>query len=92
MDVGELHATAQMARLTLSPAEIEKLGKAVEQMLLYFSHLQKIDVNALIPTTHAVVADSGLREDREFRDISPDSLLANAPQREDRFIVIPNVL
>jgi aspartyl-tRNA(Asn)/glutamyl-tRNA(Gln) amidotransferase subunit C len=101
MDAGELVTTARMARLTLSEEEKAKLGAAVEQMLAYFSHMKEIDVQGLVPTTHALLRENRLREDREAENSSlpdgsgleiTDTLLGNAPEREERFIVIPNVL
>ncbi len=92
MDAKELYATARMARLTLRPEEVERLRQAVERMLGYFSHMRSLDVDELPPTTHALLTQNRLREDRESAASSPDALLENAPEREDRFIVIPNVL
>jgi aspartyl-tRNA(Asn)/glutamyl-tRNA(Gln) amidotransferase subunit C len=92
MDAEELYATARMARLTLRPEEVEGLRQAVERMLGYFSHLRGLNVDDLPPTTHALLTQNRLREDREREASSPDPLLDNAPEREDRFIVIPNVL
>jgi len=101
MDTGELAITARMARLALSEADMAKLGAAVEQMLAHFSHMKEIDVAGLEPTTHALLRENRLREDREPDRASPrgvssahitDTLLDNAPEREERFIVIPNVL
>jgi aspartyl-tRNA(Asn)/glutamyl-tRNA(Gln) amidotransferase subunit C len=101
MDAGELSITARMARLNLSEEEMAKLGTAVEQMLAYFSHMREIDVQGLVPTTHALLRENRLREDKEpeglplqggsAQDLT-DMLLGNAPEREERFIVIPNVL
>lgn len=92
MDAEELYATARMARLTLRPDEMEKLRLAVEQMLGYFTHMKAIDVETLAPTTHALLTKNRLREDVEAPSGSADALVSNAPEREDRFIVIPNVL
>jgi aspartyl-tRNA(Asn)/glutamyl-tRNA(Gln) amidotransferase subunit C len=92
MDASELAITARMARLTLSDEEQEKLGMAVEQMLVHFSHMKEIDVQGLLPTTHALLKENRLREDVENRTEASDTLLENAPEREERFIVIPNVL
>jgi len=92
MDASELAITARMARLTLSDEEQEKLGIAVEQMLAHFSHMKEIDVQGLLPTTHALLKENRLREDVENRTELGDTLLENAPEREERFIVIPNVL
>jgi aspartyl-tRNA(Asn)/glutamyl-tRNA(Gln) amidotransferase subunit C len=92
MDADELSATAHMARLSLSGDEIARLRVAVEQMLAHFSHMKEIDVEGLAPTTHALLRENRLREDVEFDPLSADMLLGNAPEREERFIVIPNVL
>jgi aspartyl-tRNA(Asn)/glutamyl-tRNA(Gln) amidotransferase subunit C len=92
MDLQELSVTARLARLSLTPAEMEKLGKAVEQMLQHFSHMTEIDVEGLAPTTHALLRENRTRDDTEHSVDVSDMLLKNAPQREERFIVVPNVL
>jgi len=92
MDLQELSATARMARLSLTPVEMEKLGKAVEQMLQHFSHMKEIDVEGLAPTTHALLRENRTRDDAERTEDVSAMLLENAPQREERFIVVPNVL
>jgi aspartyl-tRNA(Asn)/glutamyl-tRNA(Gln) amidotransferase subunit C len=92
MDLQELSATARMARLSLTQTEMEKLGRAVEQMLQHFSHMKEIDVEGLEPTTHALLRENRTREDAErIGDVS-EALLKNAPQLEERFLVVPNVL
>jgi aspartyl-tRNA(Asn)/glutamyl-tRNA(Gln) amidotransferase subunit C len=92
MDASDLAITARMARLTLTDDEQEQLGRAVEQMLAHFSHMKEIDVQGLAPTTHALLKENRLREDVENAIQISDTLLENAPEREERFIVIPNVL
>jgi len=92
MDAGELTETARMARLNLSEKERERLRAAVEQMLAYFSHMKEIDVAGLEPTTHALLRENRLRQDVGADPFDSDTLLGNAPEREERFIVIPNVL
>jgi aspartyl-tRNA(Asn)/glutamyl-tRNA(Gln) amidotransferase subunit C len=92
MDAAELLMTARMARLNLSPEELERLSRGVEQMLGHFSHMREIDVEGLAPTTHALLRENRLREDAVTSQTSADTLIGNAAEREDRFIVIPNVL
>jgi aspartyl-tRNA(Asn)/glutamyl-tRNA(Gln) amidotransferase subunit C len=92
MDASDLDITARMSRLTLTDDEQEQLGRAVEQMLAHFSHMKEIDVQGLAPTTHALLKENRLREDVENAIQISDTLLENAPEREERFIVIPNVL
>ena len=92
MEAEELQTTARMARLALSPDEEEQLRRAVERMLAYCSHMASLPVDDLEPTTHALLTKNRLRPDESPGVQSTDALLANAPEREDRFILIPNVL
>ena len=92
MDAEELFTTARMARLSLKPSEVEKLRLAVERMLGYFTQLKELDVDSLKPTTHALAGKNRVREDKVAELKDAESLLENAPLREERFIVIPNVL
>jgi aspartyl-tRNA(Asn)/glutamyl-tRNA(Gln) amidotransferase subunit C len=61
-------------------------------MLEHFSRMRDVDVEGLAPTTHALVRENRLRDDVEIGPNSSDTLLGNAPEREERFVVIPNVL
>jgi aspartyl-tRNA(Asn)/glutamyl-tRNA(Gln) amidotransferase subunit C len=92
MDGEELQVTAQLARLELSRDEEERLAKAVLRMLEYFAKMKELDVTGLQPTTQ-LARDNRLREDAAARvPADSDALLRNAPELEERLIVIPNVL
>jgi aspartyl-tRNA(Asn)/glutamyl-tRNA(Gln) amidotransferase subunit C len=92
MDREELHVTAQLARLELSRDEEDRLEKAVFQMLEHFAKMKELDVTGLEPTAQ-LAQDNRLREDAAA-EVAGDreALLSNAPELEDRLIVIPNVL
>ncbi len=92
MDATELKLTARMARLSLTDDELGRLGVAVEQMLQHFSHMKEIDIQGLEPTTHPLLRENRLRADVETGPSLSATLLDSSPEREDRFIVIPNVL
>ena len=90
MDPSELKTTAELANLDLTEKELSSLGGELEKTLAFISKMQDADVNAL--RGHAPAAANRLRRDEPAPDMYPDALLENAPEREDRFIVIPNVL
>jgi len=92
MDVSELYITAELAGIELSQDEVPRLQNAVTQMVEYFSKMTEMDVEDLEPTTHALLAKNRLRPDSVRPENVSDELLENAPELEDRFIVIPNVL
>jgi aspartyl-tRNA(Asn)/glutamyl-tRNA(Gln) amidotransferase subunit C len=86
----ELQTTASLAMLHLEDSD--KIEAAVSEMLDYFSKMMEIDVDALEPTTHALVKENRVRDDVVRASLNTDELLARAPKREDRFFKIPNVL
>ena len=92
MEREELYTTAYMARLKITEDEMAKLEDAFAQMVEYFDKMKEIDVDALEPTTHALLKANRVRSDKVKVSRKIDSILDNAPELEDRFIVIPNVL
>ena len=93
MDSSELDITARLALLELSDTERAQFEHEVGQLLEYFSLMDGIDVSGLEPTTHALGQGNRLRADVPADGASlADSILEQAPDLEDRFVAIPNVL
>jgi aspartyl-tRNA(Asn)/glutamyl-tRNA(Gln) amidotransferase subunit C len=99
MDKGELLKTAALAKLRLDESEVDKLAIEVTAMLENFSAMMDADVEGLEPTTQTLQQENRTRSDICRDAIScistnnfSDTLLERVPLREDRFIVIPNVI
>ena len=92
MKENELKITAELAYLDLTEDEFHRLEKEVSQMLQYFSKMMEVDVEKLEATTHALVKNNRLRDDHVETENISDDILGQAPELEDRYIVIPNVL
>ncbi len=92
MKLDELYVTAKLAKLDLNEGEAEKLAVEVSRMLEYFSVMEKVDVEGLEATVQTLSRENVCRPDVvTSRDVSA-KMLDNAPKRDDRFIIIPNVL
>ncbi|MFW5688364.1 MAG: Asp-tRNA(Asn)/Glu-tRNA(Gln) amidotransferase subunit GatC [Spirochaetota bacterium] len=93
MDRSELDITAELALMDLTDDERVQLEQGVARLLEYFSVMDAIDVSGLEPTTHALQEGNRLRADvpRDADELA-DDILEQAPDLEDRFIAIPNVL
>lgn len=91
MDFQELKTTIDMAMLELEPAQEEALALGVTQLLEYYEKMAAVDVTGVEATTHALVMGNRTRPD-QVRSGDADTLLEQAPDLEDRFIAIPNVL
>ena len=90
MDKRELEITATLAML--STLETTRIEAGIQEMLGHFEKMMEVDVDGLEPTTHALVKDNRTREDVPVQDETNAALLDNAPAKEDRFFLIPNVL
>ncbi|MCL2705593.1 MAG: Asp-tRNA(Asn)/Glu-tRNA(Gln) amidotransferase subunit GatC [Spirochaetaceae bacterium] len=88
----ELFATASLARIELDEAEAEKFNQVITEMLDFFSLMDKIGVDNLPPTTHIVAKENRTREDVPAEIPIANKLIENAPEKDGRFIVVPNVL
>lgn len=87
---------ANLAAFELSPEESEYLRKELSEQLRAISELEAIEVTDEIPiTSHGVPYDAtikpSLRED--VIEICPeaDDILGQAPEVEERYIVVPDI-
>ncbi|KGE71909.1 Asp-tRNA(Asn)/Glu-tRNA(Gln) amidotransferase subunit GatC [Spirochaeta lutea] len=92
MEKRELTVTAELAQIELREEETERLTQEVTQMVSYFEKMMEVSVEGLEPTTHAMLKTNRLRPDNNNTSDLADDILEQAPDLEDRFICIPNVL
>ncbi len=88
----EWSITAELARLELDEAEAERLAVEAERMKELFSTMSKANVEGLEPTTHALARENRVRSDNSESFNNIDALIEAAPESEDDFFLIPNVL
>ena len=84
--------TARLACLELSSGEAEELAGQPQEWDELFALLARADVDDLAPTTHALLSGNRLREDKSRNFENRDSLIDKAPESEDGFFLIPNLL
>ena len=92
MDFSELSTTAEMAMLELDEAQFRTLASSLERLLSYVACMQTANVDGVEPTTHPLIPGNRLRADQSTASFNPDALLEQAPEVEERFITVPNVL
>ncbi len=92
MKLDELYITARLAKLDLGEKEAEKLSVEVSRMLEYFAVMEKVDVTGLDATVQTLDRGNITRSDVVSSLDVTGRILANAPETEDRFIIIPKVL
>lgn len=81
---------ARLARLDLTPDEIQLATDQLGDMLDHFADIDALDLSGVVPMTQPYRLVNVMRDDVEMPCLDRDEVLAAAPQPEDgRFRVPP---
>ena len=83
---------ASLAKLNLDDEERELLAEQLGRILEYVDQLREVDVSDVPPTKHVVDAVNVSREDATRPSLPLDAALANAPESNRGYFVVPRVL
>ena len=87
----EVRHVAQLARLNLDDATVEKYAEQIGQILEYIDKLNEIDTNGKKPAS-AVQIVNAFREDEVEPSLPIEKVLANAPQASANEFIVPKVV
>lgn len=88
----EVTQIAFLARLELSDQEADNLGGHLNRLLENFEKLREVDTENVEPTSHTIPVHNVLRKDVSRPSLSPDDVLANAPERADNTFEVPRIV
>jgi aspartyl-tRNA(Asn)/glutamyl-tRNA(Gln) amidotransferase subunit C len=88
----EVLYVADLARLDLDEASIEKFAGQIGDVLEYVEKLNEVDTEGLRPTSHAISLTNAFREDEQRQPLDREKALANAPEKEDGNFVVPKII
>jgi aspartyl-tRNA(Asn)/glutamyl-tRNA(Gln) amidotransferase subunit C len=83
---------AHLARLALTPAEEEKFGAQLKNILGYIEKLKELDVAAIEPTAHAVPLSNVFRADVPRPSMPTEDALRNAPNKANGLFIVPKIV
>lgn len=88
----EILHVADLARLDLDEASIDKFAGQIGTILDYVDKLNEVDTEGIRPTSHAISLTNAFREDEPKEHLERDQALANAPQKEEGAFVVPKII
>jgi aspartyl-tRNA(Asn)/glutamyl-tRNA(Gln) amidotransferase subunit C len=83
---------AVLARLKLSPQEIEKYTHDLADILEHVDRLKSVDTEGVEPQEQFISTENVFREDKVLPSLKRDEALANAPDKDDEFFRVPKVI
>ncbi len=90
--IEEVRHVANLARLDIGDAMMEKFADQVGKILEYVATLNEVDTSGVKGTSHAISFTNAFREDVVRKHLDRDTALANAPEQEDGAFVVPKVV
>ena len=88
----EVSHVASLARLQLTPEEVDAMAKQLDEILTYVAKLNELDTDGIPPTTHAISIVNAFREDEVKPSLEREKTLANGPLQNGEFFVVPRVI
>ena len=83
---------AKLARIAMSDEEIEAMVPELNNILGWVEQLGEVDTDGVEPLTAVIPNALRLREDKVTDGNCRDAILANAPDAEHGFFVVPKVI
>ena len=88
----EVVHVAELARLDMDESAIESVAVQIDHILEYIDTLNRVNTDGVPPTSHAIFITNAFREDQPRDHLDRQEALANAPDREDGFFLVPKVI
>ncbi len=88
----EVAKIAHLARLEVDASQKEKMAEQLSHILQYIDKLKDVNVEGVKLSSGAALMNNVLREDKKKISPGPSVTLANAPQRDEDFYIVPMVV
>jgi aspartyl-tRNA(Asn)/glutamyl-tRNA(Gln) amidotransferase subunit C len=83
---------AKLARLDLTPHELERMTMQLDGMLEHFADMDALDLEHVSPMTQPYPLHNVFREDVVVAGLDHDEVMAAAPQAEDGRFRVPPII
>jgi len=83
---------ARLARLEITPEEVEIFGGQLSRILDHVEQMNKLDISGIEPTAHAITVFDVIREDIIQESLPKPVMIENAPHSANGLFVVPKVL
>lgn len=88
----DVEKVSLLARLRLSPEELDRMTTQLGAIVGYVEQLGELDVTGVEPMAHAVPTSNVFRDDELRPSVDREKMLSNAPHQDGEFYLVPAVL
>ncbi len=88
----DVSAVAVLARLQLSPEEVDVFTSQLGQILEYVDILNEVDTTDIEPLAHPIPVTNVFRDDIVTPSLPREAALSNAPNTDGKYFFVPQIL
>jgi len=88
----DVEHVADLARLSFSEKEKQKLADELNAILNYMDQLNSLDTSTTEPLSQVIELGNVFRDDVRVPGLSREEALKNAPAHSDEFFKVPKVI
>jgi aspartyl-tRNA(Asn)/glutamyl-tRNA(Gln) amidotransferase subunit C len=92
VDAATVRRIAHLARIAVTDAEVPHLQGELNAMLAFVEQLSEVDVRGVEPMTSVTPMEMKKRPDVVNDGEIADEVVANAPETQDHFFLVPKVV
>ncbi|MEM8853468.1 MAG: Asp-tRNA(Asn)/Glu-tRNA(Gln) amidotransferase subunit GatC [Pseudomonadota bacterium] len=92
VDRQTVHRVAHLARIKVSEEEAARLQGELNEILGFVEQLDAVDIDGVAPMTAVLDTTLRRRPDAVVDGEKPQAILANAPEKDDGYFVVPKVV
>jgi aspartyl-tRNA(Asn)/glutamyl-tRNA(Gln) amidotransferase subunit C len=88
----QVRKVAKLARLELTEAEVDEFTGQLGAILEYVEKMNELDTADVEPLAHCLPITNVFRVDEVRESLGTEKTLANAPQQDGAFFIVPKIL
>lgn len=88
----DISKVARLARIALSDEELAEYGDQLEAILEAAEQVQALPTDGVEPTSHPLPFTNAFRPDEVAPSLERDEVLGQAPETEDGYFRVPQIL
>jgi aspartyl-tRNA(Asn)/glutamyl-tRNA(Gln) amidotransferase subunit C len=92
LSADQVRQVGLLARLQLNEEEVARLTGDLNVLLAHFRKLGELETDGVPPTSHVLDLVNVGRDDVVAPSLPIEDVLANAPESEGRFFVVPRIV
>ena len=92
LDESTVARIARLANLEIADEALASMAEELSHILTWIEQLNEVDIEGVEPMTRVVDVPLPMRDDTVSDGGTPDDIVANAPESERGFFLVPKVI